>query len=96
MRDFIYPTLFFIRSSDDTDSTGSIMAIKNALERLDQQRIDLEDLWSTRKIYLDLFLRFKFFERDALAVSIIFSFFFNKLYFLNILKLGFVTDGVVG
>lgn len=45
------------------------MAIKNALERLDQQRIDLEDLWSTRKIYLDLFLRFKFFERDALAVS---------------------------
>lgn len=62
--------IIYYRSSDDTDSTGSIMAIKNALERLDQQRIDLEDLWSTRKIYLDLFLRFKFFERDALAVSI--------------------------
>ena len=58
----------YYRSFEEIDSTGSIIAIENALERLSKQRIDLEELWSARKMRLDLFLRLRIYERDALEV----------------------------
>lgn len=52
----------------DMDSTGSVTAIEAALDRLSKQRSDLEELWNTRKLRLDLCLRLRLFERDALEV----------------------------
>jgi len=52
------------------DPTGSVAAVDAALERLNKQRLDLEQLWATRKLKLDLCLRLRIFERDALEVSI--------------------------
>lgn len=51
------------------DSTGSVSAVEAALDRLAKQRSDLEELWSARKLRLDLCLRLRLFERDALEVS---------------------------
>lgn len=50
------------------DSTGSISAVEAAIDRLSKQRSDLEELWSARKLRLDLCLRLRLFERDALEV----------------------------
>ncbi|KAL3284864.1 hypothetical protein HHI36_019002 [Cryptolaemus montrouzieri] len=51
------------------DSTGSVSAVESALDRLAKQRSDLEELWAARKLRLDLCLRLRLFERDALEVS---------------------------
>uniref|UniRef100_A0A8D8Y3N1 Triple functional domain protein n=2 Tax=Cacopsylla melanoneura TaxID=428564 RepID=A0A8D8Y3N1_9HEMI len=53
----------------DMDSTGSVAAVESALERLNKQRETLEQLWASRKLRLDLCLRLRLFERDALEVS---------------------------
>lgn len=57
------------RSVGDMDTTGSVSAVEAALDRLAKQRGDLEELWATRKMRLDLCLRLRLFERDALEVS---------------------------
>jgi len=62
----------FTRSGGVTaemDPTGSVAAVDAALERLNKQRLELEQLWATRKLKLDLCLRLRIFERDALEVS---------------------------
>lgn len=51
------------------DSTGSVSAVEAALDRLAKQRSDLEELWAARKLRLDLCLRLRIFERDALEVN---------------------------
>ncbi|XP_066996303.2 kalirin [Anabrus simplex] len=53
----------------EMDSTGSVAAVEAALERLNKTRDELEELWATRKLKLDLCLRLRLFERDALEVS---------------------------
>uniref|UniRef100_A0A1Y1LT27 Uncharacterized protein n=2 Tax=Photinus pyralis TaxID=7054 RepID=A0A1Y1LT27_PHOPY len=58
-----------LRSVGDMDTTGSISAVEAALDRLAKQRSDLEELWAARKLRLDLCLRLRVFERDALEVS---------------------------
>lgn len=50
------------------DSTGSVSAVEAAIDRLSKQRSDLEELWAARKLRLDLCLRLRLFERDALEV----------------------------
>lgn len=50
------------------DSTGSVSAVEAAIDRLSKQRSDLEELWAARKLRLDLSLRLRLFERDALEV----------------------------
>lgn len=65
---------YFSRSGSVTaemDPTGSVAAVDAALERLNKQRLELEQLWATRKLKLDLCLRLRIFERDALEVKII-------------------------
>lgn len=52
------------------DSTGSMTAVQTTLDRLSGQRDELGDLWSTRKLRLDLCLQLRLFERDALEVSL--------------------------
>ncbi|XP_078043886.1 trio Rho guanine nucleotide exchange factor isoform X2 [Augochlora pura] len=56
-------------STDAPDSTGSIAAVEAALDRLAGLRQELEDLWATRKLRLELCLRLRVFERDALEAS---------------------------
>ena len=53
----------------EDDSTGSLAAVQIALERLSKNRSELESLWQTRKMRVDLYLRLRIFERDALEVS---------------------------
>lgn len=64
--------IFYLRSVGDMDSTGSVSAVEGALERLGKQRGELEEMWAARKLRLDLCLRLRLFERDALEVSLIF------------------------
>ncbi|KOC61451.1 Triple functional domain protein [Habropoda laboriosa] len=56
-------------STDAPDTTGSISAVEAALDRLAGLRQELEDLWATRKLRLELCLRLRVFERDALEAS---------------------------
>ncbi|XP_065162622.1 triple functional domain protein isoform X5 [Atheta coriaria] len=58
-----------LRTIGDMDSTGSVSAVEAALDRLSKQRSDLEELWAARKLRLDMCLRLRLFERDALEVS---------------------------
>uniref|UniRef100_A0AAR5PYU8 Non-specific serine/threonine protein kinase n=1 Tax=Dendroctonus ponderosae TaxID=77166 RepID=A0AAR5PYU8_DENPD len=58
-----------LRAIGEMDSTGSVSAVESALDRLAKQRNDLEELWAARKLRLDLCLRLRLFERDALEVS---------------------------
>ncbi|KAL0280126.1 UNVERIFIED_CONTAM: hypothetical protein PYX00_001517 [Menopon gallinae] len=51
------------------DATGSVAAVETALDRINKQREELEELWATRKLKLDLCLRLRLFEREALEVS---------------------------
>lgn len=60
--------IFPFRSIGEMDSTGSVSAVESALDRLAKQRSDLEELWAARKLRLDLCLRLRLFERDALEV----------------------------
>nr|XP_012140243.1 PREDICTED: triple functional domain protein isoform X5 [Megachile rotundata] len=56
-------------STEAPDSTGSISAVEAALDRLAGLRQELEELWATRKLRLELCLRLRVFERDALEAS---------------------------
>ncbi|XP_023289652.1 LOW QUALITY PROTEIN: triple functional domain protein [Orussus abietinus] len=56
-------------SNDGPDTTGSVSAVEAALDRLAGLRQELEDLWATRKLRLELCLRLRVFERDALEAS---------------------------
>lgn len=58
-----------IRALDDIDATGSMSALESSLENLSKQKLELDKLWDARKFRLDLYLRLRFFERDALEVS---------------------------
>lgn len=58
-----------IRELDDIDTTGSIAALEGALENLSKQKLEFEELWATRKYRLDLYLRLRYFERDAVEVQ---------------------------
>ncbi|KAG8197116.1 hypothetical protein JTE90_004375 [Oedothorax gibbosus] len=53
----------------DSDSSISYTAIEGLLESLSRTREDLEELWSNRKLKLDLCLQLRLFERDALEIS---------------------------
>lgn len=50
---------------------SSAAAVEAALQRLANQRAELGELWAARKLRLDLALRLRIFERDALEVSIV-------------------------
>lgn len=52
------------------DTTGSVAAVETALDRINKQREELEELWAARKLKLDLCLRLRLFEREALEVSL--------------------------
>ncbi|KFM67263.1 Triple functional domain protein, partial [Stegodyphus mimosarum] len=53
----------------DTDASTSYAAIEGLLESLGRSREELEELWTNRKLKLDLCLQLRLFERDALEVS---------------------------
>lgn len=53
----------------ETDNTGSFEALEAALRTLERQRNELEELWESRKLKLDLCLQLRLFERDALEVK---------------------------
>ena len=65
----IFISIRSVGLSSDIDSTGSIAAIEAAIERLNRQRNELEEIWAMRKMKLELYLRLRVFERDALEVS---------------------------
>ncbi|XP_054274180.1 triple functional domain protein-like isoform X3 [Macrosteles quadrilineatus] len=67
--DTLLQELRSIGLTQEMDSTGSVAAVESALDRLNKQREELEELWATRKLRLDLCLRLRLFERDALEVS---------------------------
>ena len=46
-----------IKAKAEADTTGSVTAVTAALDRLATQRDDLADLWTTRKMRLDLCLQ---------------------------------------
>ena len=56
-------------ANQEADATGSVASVSSALEKLAAQRDELGDLWSTRKLRLDLCLQLRVFERDALELS---------------------------
>jgi triple functional domain protein len=58
-----------LRTIDAEDATGSLSAVQNALDRLSKNRAELEGIWQSRKLKLDLYLRLRVFERDAMEVS---------------------------
>jgi hypothetical protein len=55
----------------ETDNSGSFEALEAAMRTLERQRNELEELWESRKLKLDLCLQLRLFERDALEVIII-------------------------
>ncbi|XP_062708109.1 triple functional domain protein [Aedes albopictus] len=58
-----------LRTIEEEDSSGSLTAVQNALERIQKNRLELENLWQARKMKFDMYLRLRIFERDALEVS---------------------------
>lgn len=86
----LFSLLFDYRAvglTGEMDSTGSVAAVESALDRLSKQREELEELWATRKMRLDLCLRLRLFERDALEVLIYFIIMLNFIQFRIILKI---------
>lgn len=53
----------------EDDSTGSMQAVENALERLVKNKDEFEMLWRRRKLRIDLFMRLRIFERDVMGVT---------------------------
>lgn len=53
----------------EMDSSGSLATVQTTLEKLSSDREELGELWSTRKLRLDLCLQLRLFERDALELS---------------------------
>ncbi|XP_049540930.1 triple functional domain protein [Anopheles darlingi] len=58
-----------LRTIEEEDSSGSLTAVQNALDRIQKNRLDLEGLWQTRRMKIDMYLRLRIFERDAVEVS---------------------------
>ncbi|XP_034658717.1 triple functional domain protein isoform X1 [Drosophila subobscura] len=58
-----------MRALEYVDNTGSIAALEATLEKLSNQKMELEELWSARKFRADLILRLRYFERDAMELS---------------------------
>ena len=56
-------------SNEVPDTSGSVPAVEAALDRLSGLRQELEELWATKKLRLELCLRLRVFERDALEAS---------------------------
>ncbi|XP_033224250.1 kalirin isoform X3 [Belonocnema kinseyi] len=56
-------------SNEVADTSGSVPAVEAALDRLSGLRQELEELWATKKLRLELCLRLRVFERDALEAS---------------------------
>ena len=54
----------------ETDNSGSFEALEAAMRTLERQRNELEELWESRKLKLDLCLQLRLFERDALEVIV--------------------------
>jgi hypothetical protein len=48
---------------------GSVSSVQSTLGKLTSEREDLGELWTTRKLRLDLCLQLRLFERDALELS---------------------------
>lgn len=61
--------LLEMRSLNFVDNTGSINALETTLEKLSQQKIELDELWSARRDRAELILHLRCFERDAMKVS---------------------------
>lgn len=82
---FLNSELFYRNSGlvPDTDASTSYAAIEGLLESLSRSREELEELWSNRKLKLDLCLQLRLFERDALEVcfSLVCSFLSLNLIF---------------
>ena len=55
--------------TQEMDSSGSLATVQSTLEKLSSDREELGELWSTRKMRLDLCLQLRLFERDALELS---------------------------
>ena len=53
------------------DNSGSFEALESAMRTLEKQRLELEEIWETRKLKLDLCLQLRLFERDALEVRML-------------------------
>lgn len=53
----------------EDDSTGSLQAVQNALERILKNKEEFEALWRRRKLRIDLYLRLRIFERDVMEVA---------------------------
>ena len=53
----------------EMESSGSLASVQSTLEKLTSDREELGELWSTRKLRLDLCLQLRLFERDALELS---------------------------
>jgi hypothetical protein len=49
--------------------TGSVSSVQSTLGKLTGEREELGELWTTRKLRLDLCLQLRLFERDALELS---------------------------
>ncbi|XP_065568426.1 triple functional domain protein-like isoform X2 [Artemia franciscana] len=54
--------------TSESDSTGSVVAISNAVDKLGRQRDSLTDLWTSKKVKLELSLQLRIFEHEALEV----------------------------
>lgn len=67
----------------DSDSSTSYAAIEGLLESLSRSREDLEELWSNRKLKLDLCLQLRLFERDALEVQFVIDNLCMSVFFEN-------------
>jgi hypothetical protein len=62
--------IFFLRFPEFClISTGSVSSVQSTLGKLTSEREDLGELWTTRKLRLDLCLQLRLFERDALELS---------------------------
>ena len=56
-------------ANTEMESSGSLASVQSTLEKLTSDREELGELWSTRKLRLDLCLQLRLFERDALELS---------------------------
>ena len=55
--------------SAGTDTTSSFSGVESCLEKFTQHHSTISELFSTRKLKLDLCLQLRLFERDALEVT---------------------------
>lgn len=65
------------------DTSGSMTAVTNTLDKLGKQRDELGDLWTTRKRRLDLCLQLRLFERDSMEVRAVVHTFSEHVPFLS-------------